>query len=233
MDRKLIIHLSVLVLLACFTFFVWSSKQTSKEEAAEKERQELIEEEEYEDEEWDDIALTKEQDDTADAMMATAIPLFITVIYAGFLVIAYLLPAFVDRMSEEMYGSTQEVEDDPLHDARTAFAQGDYPAAIALYRSVWNEDKDDRFPIVEIAKIQRDNLKNPAVAVETLREALESKEWRENDAAFFMFRIADIYENDLQNHEGCVSILQQVISDLPETRHAANATHKLREMGEL
>ena len=71
------------------------------------------------------------------------------------------------------------------------------------------------------------------MAVETLREALESHEWRENDAAFFMFRIADIYENDLDNHDGAIAILKQVLEVLPETRHSANATHKLREFGAI
>jgi len=231
MDRKLLIHLCVLVVLICITIMVWSANGPESAEEA-KERQELAEEEEYEDDDWADTKISEERKEDSDQMMATALPLIITVGYAGFLVVAYLLPSFVNKMSEEMYGSTAEVEDDPLHDARTAFAQGDYPEAIRIYRSVWNDNKDDRYPIVEIAKIQRDNLKSPAVAVETLREALESKEWRENDAAFFMFRIADIYENDMEQHEGCVSILRQVLEDLPDTRHSANATHKLRELGE-
>ncbi len=232
MDRKLLIHLCILFVLICITIFVWNANNSSSDDSSQTSQDEYVEEE-YEDDHWADTNIKDERKDEANAMVATAVPLFLTVIYAGFLTVAFFLPAMVNRMSEEMYGSTAEVEDDPMHDARTAFAQGDYPEAIRLYRSVWNDNKDDRFPIVEIAKIQRDNLKSPAVAVETLREALESKEWRENDAAFFMFRIADIYENDMDHHEGCVSILKQVISDLPETRHAANATHKLRELKEI
>jgi len=231
MDKKLLIHICILLVLAGITFLTWSANNPDT-----KEPPKTAQEEEYYDEDddpWADTQVKKETKDEAGALFATAIPLFLTMGYAAFLVITYILPSFVDSMSEEMYGSTAVVEDDPMHDARTAFAQGEYPEAIRIYRSVWNDNKDDRFPIVEIAKIQRDNLKSPAVAVETLREALESKEWRENDAAFFMFRIADIYENDMNHHEGCVSILQQVISDLPDTRHSANATHKLRELGEI
>lgn len=229
MNSKLLIHLSILIVLVCLTFIKYSS---AKSDAAKPAAEEQVYDENY-DEDYDDVQLTEETDNTVDMMMATVIPLLATVIYAGFLVITYVLPSFVDKMSEEMYGSSAEVEDDPLHDARAAFAQGDYPEAIRIYRQVYMENQADRFPMVEIAKIQRANLNSPTVAVETLREALEAHEWRENDTAFFMFRIADIYENDLDNHEGAIDMLKQVQEVLPDTRHAANATHKLREFGEI
>ncbi|MDB4354196.1 hypothetical protein N9Z02_02720 [Akkermansiaceae bacterium] len=229
MNSKLLIHLCVLLVLICVTFISYSS---AKSDPSIPVGEEQAYDEDY-DEDYDDVAVVEEKDETVDVMMATALPLLITVIYAGFLVVTYVLPAFVDKMSEEMYGSSAEVEDDPLHDARAAVAQGDYPEAIRIYRQVFLQNPADRFPVVEIAKLQRENLHSPAVAVETLREALESNDWRENDAAFFMFRIADIYENDLENHEGAIGILKQVQEVLPETRHAANATHKLRELGAI
>jgi hypothetical protein len=89
----------------------------------------------------------------------------------------------------------------------------------------------NRLPWVEIAKIHRDNLENPVAAIATLREALESHEWEVNDAAYFMFRIAELYDEDLANRETAIEILQQVCSELPETRHSANARHKLHEWG--
>lgn len=233
MNPKLLIHLGILLVLICITLITYNNASAPDQD----ERGKGTEEEYVDEYETDDYAIADnygaEEDKTADIMMAVALPMLITAVYIGFLVMTYLLPAFVDKMSEEMYGSTAEVEDDPLHDARAAVAQGDYPEAIKNYRQVFLSNPDDRFPVVEIAKIQRENLSSPAVAVETLREALESKEWRENDAAFFMFRIADIYENDLDNHEACVAILKQVIETLPDTRHSANATHKLRELGEI
>ncbi len=228
MNPKILIHLGILLVLICFTVIKYSS---AKRAAAPPPPEEQVYDEDY-DEDYDSIQVD-DTDNGVDVMLATAFPLILTMIYAGFLVVTYLLPSAVDKMSEEMYGSTAEVEDDPLHDARAAFAQGDYPEAIRIYRQVFMENPTDRFPMVEIAKIQRENLNSSAVAVETLREALEAHEWRENDAAFFMFRIADIYEKDLDNSEGAISILKQVQEVFPETRHAANATHKLREFGAI
>ncbi|MGC6427633.1 MAG: tetratricopeptide repeat protein [Akkermansiaceae bacterium] len=233
MSPKVLIHLSILLVLICSTLITYhNASQPDEDQQLKDGEEEYVDE--YDNEDYASAEnLGDEEDKTADIMLAVALPMLLTAAYIGFLVMTYVLPSFVDKMSEEMYGSTAEVEDDPLHDARAAVAQGDYPEAIKNYRQAFMANPDDRFPMVEIAKIQRDNLNSPAVAVETLREALESKEWRENDAAFFMFRIADIYENDLDNHEGCVAILRQVIETLPETRHSANATHKLRELGEL
>ena len=86
---------------------------------------------------------------------------------------------------------------------------------------------------LKIAKIQHDNLEDPEASIATLREALESHEWPINDAAYFMGRLAEIYNEDLVDQESCVAILEQMIELFPETRHSANATHRLREMGAL
>ena len=125
------------------------------------------------------------------------------------------------------------MEDDPLHDARALFAQGDYEGAITVYREVAKESADDRFPWVEISKIQNDNLEDPDGAIETLREGLESQEWSVNNAAFFLFRIAELYEKQKEDMMTAIQLLQQVVELFPETRHSANATHRLRELGAM
>ena len=93
--------------------------------------------------------------------------------------------------------------------------------------------QENRFPWVEIAKIQHDNLEDPDAAIATLRDALESHEWKVNDAAFFMFRLAELYEEDKAELTQSIGILHQVVSLFPETRHSANATHRLRELGAI
>ncbi len=154
-------------------------------------------------------------------------------IYAGVLFVMYILPAITDKATSAVLDSNELVETDHLHDARAAHARGDYEEAMDVYRSVTDSDPYNRLPWVEISKIQHDNLEDPEAALLTLRTALESHEWPINDAAYFMGRLAEIYEQDMDDHEACVMILQQMIEIFPETRHMANATHKLREMGEI
>lgn len=154
-------------------------------------------------------------------------------VYIGILFVLYILPAITDKATSAVLDSNEIVEADPLHDARAAYARGDYEEAINVYRSVTDSDPYNRLPWVEISKIQHDNLEDPATALETLRTALESHEWPVNDAAFFMGRIAEIYKDDLEDQDACIAILQQMIELFPETRHSANATHRLRELGAI
>ena len=96
--------------------------------------------------------------DAAEGMVKVGIPLLVTVIYGGVLTILYVLPVLVDKVSEEMMGSTAEVDDDPLDEARAAVAEGEYADAIAVYRRFLLENPESRHSLGEIAKIQRDHL---------------------------------------------------------------------------
>lgn len=174
---------------------------------------------------------TDSKDDTSAVSQLPA--LMLAGVYVGVLFVLYILPAITDKATSAVLDSNELVETDPLHDARAAYARGDYEEAMAVYRSVTETDPYNRLPWVEIAKIQHDNLEVPAAAIETLRTALESHEWPVNDAAYFMGRLAEIYHDDLEDKEAAVTILNQMIELFPETRHSANATHRLREMGEL
>jgi len=223
MNKKLIVHLAILGVLILYTMLAWSSStqdQLNAEKAAEGNR-----EEEY------ITGLSPENEQTAGSMMKVGVPLMITMIYGGVLAVIYVLPMFVDRMSEELMGSSEEVGEDLLAGARAAVSEGDFPEAIRIYREIWKEDSSHRFPMVEIARIQRDKLESPAVAVMTLSEALDAHEWEEEDTAFLMFRMVEIYGKDLDDQEGVVEILKRAVEELPGTRHAANATHQLRELG--
>ncbi len=152
-------------------------------------------------------------------------------VYGGILFAVYALPAIAHKATHVAYDSGEKVGPDPLHDARAAVAQGDYKKAVEKFYEGAKADPFNRMPYIEIAKIQRDHFGDVDAAINTLRQGLESQEWRENDAATFMFRIAELYQNDKQDTFNAAEILRQVISLFPESRHSANATHKLREMG--
>lgn len=226
MSKKLIIQLTIFGALVLYTLFAWVDLKNDRI-AAEKAAEETEMEDDY------ITGITQEKDDTTDSIVKVGAPLMITMIYGGILVVIYVLPMFVDRMGEELMGSTAEVDADPLAEVKEAVAEEDYPEAIRLYREIWKADPSQRFPMVEVARLQREKLESPAVAVMTLREALEGHDWKEDDAAFLMFRMAEIYEEDLEDKAGQVEILKKAVEDLPGSRHAANASHKLRELGSI
>ena len=70
---------------------------------------------------------------------------------------------------------------------------------------------------------------DPAAAIQTIRHALETHEWEVNDAAYFLFRLAELYDEVEGDRYSAVAIMNQVIEQFPGTRHSANASHKLHE----
>lgn len=158
--------------------------------------------------------------------------LLLTILTAGVIgifIVVYLLPFFAQKVTHAVYDSGEMVEKDKMREAHSLVAQGEYERAIDAFKRVADEDPLNRLPWVEISKVYRHHLHQSQQAADTLREALESHEWQVGDAAFLMFRIAEIHDEDLENRPTARLIMQQVIDDFPETRHSANAAHKLRD----
>ena len=156
---------------------------------------------------------------------------FLTAGLVGIIFVIHVLPAIAHRFTHAVYDSAEMVEKDPMHDARAKVAQGDWEGAIEAFRAAAAADPLNRLPYVEIAKIQLDHLESAPAAIDTLRHAIEGQEWQENDAAYLMFRLAEIYDTKMDDRMSAGTIMQQVIDQFPESRHSANARHKLREWG--
>lgn len=154
---------------------------------------------------------------------------FLSAGLVGIFFVVYLLPFFAQRVTHAVYDSAEMVERDVMHDARSLTAQGDYHGAIEAYKVAAAADPLNRLPWVEIAKIQKVNLEDPAAAIATIRHALESQAWEINDAAYFLFRLAELYDEVDGNRASAVAIMNQVIEQFPETRHSANARNKIHE----
>ncbi|MFP6880473.1 MAG: tetratricopeptide repeat protein [Roseibacillus sp.] len=236
MNRKLIVHFCIFVAIVCVALIIWTGIEEPQTEPSPDEWKSA--------ETADKVTIDpisgepriegwKPTGSESGKLLVGIVLLIVVSSYGGIVFVAYLMPTVVHRFTHMFYGSDEEVESDPMHDARALFAQGDFENAIEAYRGVAAEQPEDRFPWVEISKIQHHNLESPDAAIKTLREALESFEWRVNDAAFFMFRLVELYEKEKQDLATSISILQQVVEIFPETRHAANAIHRLRELGEI
>lgn len=156
---------------------------------------------------------------------------FLSAGYVGILFVTYILPVLVHKGTHTIYDSGEMVEKNSMSEARSKVAQGDYEGAILAFREAADKEPDNRLPWVEIIKLQRETLHVPAAAIETIREVLQNHVWKENDAAYFLFRLAELYEGDMKDKDSAVAIMHQVIDQFPETRHSANARHKLHEWG--
>jgi len=154
---------------------------------------------------------------------------FLSAGLVGIFFVLTVLPFLAQRITHAVYDSAEMVEKDVMHDARSLMAQGDYEGAIAAFQQAAATDPLNRLPWVEIAKIQKDNMGDPAAAIQTIRYALESQAWEVNDAAYFLFRLAELYDEVEGDRASAVAIMQQVVDQFPGTRHSANASHKLHD----
>jgi hypothetical protein len=154
---------------------------------------------------------------------------FVSAGFVGIFFVLYILPFFAQRVTHAVYDSAEMIERDVMHDARSLLAQGDYEGAIEAFKQAAAAEPLNRLPWVEIAKIYKDNLGDPNSAIATIRHALESQAWEVNDAAYFLFRLAELYDEVEGDRESAIAIMNQVVEQFPGTRHSANANHKLHE----
>ncbi len=153
-------------------------------------------------------------------------------VLGGILFVLFVLPRIGEGIGAFFYSAPAKIEPDAFTKAAAKVTQGDYEGAVEAYREIANDEPDNRFPIIEIAKIQQDHLGNIDAAIMTLENAVESKEWPVNDATFLIFRIQALYLNEKNDEARAKELLQLVIDKFPDTRHSANAHHKLNEINQ-
>lgn len=149
----------------------------------------------------------------------------------GVLFVNVVLPFFVHKVAYAFYSGGEETAPDPYHAARVLMAQGEWERAIEAFKKAAVGDPSNRVPYIEIAKIQKIHLEDPVAAIMTLREAVEEHEWQDDDAAFLMFRLAELYDEEGGDPEASTTILRKVMERFPRTRHSASARTKLHERG--
>lgn len=147
----------------------------------------------------------------------------------GLLLVLVVLPRFGDAVGTAMFSSGEEVGESGGMKAAALIAQGDYEGAIEEYQKALAENPEEPHPVSEIAKICADKLNDPVRALHVLQTHLEGQDWTPDHAAFLMFRMVDVHAAEGQ-HSEARELLEQIIGHFPDTRHSANAKHRLQEI---
>ena len=150
-------------------------------------------------------------------------------ILAGGLFVLMILPALGDAVGNFFFQPGEQISRDPHADAQAALLRGDHAGAIEEYRRIIKGDPSDTLSYSEIVKIYCDHLADPRSAASTLEEALQ-REWPADDLAFLTARLVDVYWQHLHDANAARGLLEQIVSAMPGTRHAANAQHRLLEI---
>lgn len=148
----------------------------------------------------------------------------------GLWAIKVLIPWLGDAVGTFFYSSGEEIQMDDAMRAAAKLAQGDYEGAIEEYEKLAKAHPEDPHPVAEIAKIHSDRFHDHHTAIKVLRSHLQNREWPVDDAAFLMFRIADIHADKLHDYDAARGLLEEVVANFPNTRHSANAHHRINEV---
>ena len=163
--------------------------------------------------------------------MTLFIYILIICITGGIVLLKWGIPALGDRVAESFYSAPEKAEQSTTQKAMSLVAQGEYHKALAAFGKILEETPADRFAVMESAKIYQDKLGDTDAAVEVLEKAVAG-EWPADDKCFFLVRLADIHATQRCDFARSRQILEQLVRDYPESNHAANAHHKLREIEE-
>ena len=147
----------------------------------------------------------------------------------GVIAALIFMPAFGDVIGNFFFNPDEKVEKDPHATAMARMAQGNYQEAVEEYHKAFARDPHDTLSLSEIAHIYCDKLKNPEAARSLLEDALD-RDWPIEEAAFLLNRLVDVcwkYQHDLGVSR---ALLLKIVEQMPGTKHAANAQHRLREI---
>ncbi len=141
-----------------------------------------------------------------------------------------MLPLLGEFVGNFMFTPNEKIERSPHADALAKLAAGDFAGAVQEYHDVFEDNPEDTHAASEIVRLYCDKLDDPESAAGFLAEALATPERSLEDIAFLSQRMVDVcwlYQHDAIRAR---AILIKIAEDMPETREAANALHRLQEI---
>ena len=170
------------------------------------------------------------------AFLAQAIPLsplqslvvLIPVIaFEVWLVIKYLLPVMGDLVTKTLYSSNITTDEEVLVDAaRRMLNSGDPQGALELLERYRKENSGlVRSWLMESSLLN--DMRRYADSVEVLQEGLESRRWRKEDRALFLYKIGVIYDSQLNNPDKARKYWEEAADRYPNTAYGRSALDKL------
>ena len=159
--------------------------------------------------------------------------LFVSIIFVaiiiGVITALIIIPSIGEMIGNFFYNPNQEIEKNAHSDAMAKIAQGDYEGAIGEYRKNLEENPEDMHALSEIIHLYCDKLHDHDAAERFLEDALQ-KEWPPEQGAFIASRLVDVYWNHKRDAARAKHVLEQITETMPNTRHSANAVHRLHEI---
>ncbi len=170
------------------------------------------------------------------AFLAQALPLsplqslmvLIPVIaFEVWLVIKYFLPVMGELVTKTLYSSNITTDEEVLVDAaRRMLNSGEPQGALDLLERYRKENPGlVRSWLMESSLLN--DMRRYADSVEVLQKGLESRRWRKEDRALFLYKIGAIYDSQLNNPDKARKYWEEAADRYPNTAYGRSARDKL------
>lgn len=146
------------------------------------------------------------------------------------LVVKYLLPPMGDLVTKTLYASNITTDEEVLVDAaRRMLGAGDAAGALELLERNRKENPGMvRSWLMESGLLN--DMRRYAESAELLREGLESRRWRKEDRALFLYKIGGIYASMLNNPDKARKYWEEAVDKYPSTAYGRAAQDKLDDL---
>ena len=148
----------------------------------------------------------------------------------GGIVSMSIIPAIGDVVGDLLYNSPEQAPKNPHAPAIAKINGGDFEGAVEAFRAVLQENPEDTMAASEAARLLCEKLGRPEEAATFLEEQIEEGAFTNDQLAFLSERLVDVYWHHMRDAVRARAILVQLAEQFPDTRHSANAYHRLLEI---
>lgn len=156
--------------------------------------------------------------------LVTLIPV---IAFEVWLVVKYVLPVMGDLVTKTLYSSNITTDEEVLVEAsRRMLNSGDAQGALELLERYRKENPGlVRSWLMESGLLN--DMRRYADSVKILQEGLESRRWRKEDRALFLYKIGVIYDSMLNSPDKARKYWEEAADRYPNTAYGRSALDKL------
>lgn len=159
--------------------------------------------------------------------LQSLITLIPVIAFEVWLVVKYVLPVMGDLVTKTLYSSNITTDEEVLVEAsRRMLNSGDAQGALELLERYRKENPGlVRSWLMESGLLN--DMRRYADSVQVLQEGLESRRWRKEDRALFLYKIGVIYDSMLNNPDRARKYWEEAADRYPNTAYGRSAWDKL------
>lgn len=159
--------------------------------------------------------------------LQSLIALIPVIAFEVWLVVKYVLPVMGDLVTKTLYSSNITTDEEVLVEAsRRMLNSGDVQGALELLERYRRENPGlVRSWLMESGLLN--DMRRYADSVKVLQEGLESRRWRKEDRALFLYKIGVIYDSMLNNPDKARKYWEEAADRYPNTAYGRSAWDKL------